>query len=139
LKTRNYQEMSGGFADLGLQQELLTAIDDLGWLLPTDIQDEAIPLILGGGDVMGAAETGSGKTAAFALPIILSVHERLRGINNARTQILSQDDRTIVPQKLLFALMRGIKRMEFLFRVMGMDVLILQQVTTGLVFVLPMV
>ena len=52
--------MSGGFADLGLLPELLKAIDDLGWLLPTDIQDEAIPLILGGGDVMGAAETGSG-------------------------------------------------------------------------------
>lgn len=70
--------MSGGFADLGLQQELLNAITDLGWILPTDIQDEAIPLILGGGDVMGAAETGSGKTAAFALPVIQSVHERLR-------------------------------------------------------------
>jgi ATP-dependent RNA helicase DDX1 len=76
--------MSGGFADLGLQQELLTAIDNLGWLLPTAIQDEAIPLILGGGDVMGAAETGSGKTAAFALPIIQSVHERLRGVVHPR-------------------------------------------------------
>jgi ATP-dependent RNA helicase DDX1 len=74
--------MSGGFADLGLQSELLQSIEELGWLLPTDIQDEAIPLILGGGDVMGAAETGSGKTAAFALPILQSVHERLRGISS---------------------------------------------------------
>lgn len=43
------------------------------------MQDEAIPLILGGGDVMVAAETGSGKTAAFSLPLLQIVHEDLRG------------------------------------------------------------
>jgi ATP-dependent RNA helicase DDX1 len=69
--------MSGGFASLGLMPEILQSISDLGWQLPTDIQDESIPLILGGGDVMAAAETGSGKTGAFCLPIIQSVHERL--------------------------------------------------------------
>lgn len=42
--------MAGGFEALGLMPELLRAIDDLGWNLPTDIQDESIPLILGGGD-----------------------------------------------------------------------------------------
>ncbi len=51
--------------------------------LPTPVQSESIPLILGGGDVMVAAETGSGKTGAFALPILQVVHEtlaeRLRG------------------------------------------------------------
>ena len=46
--------------------------------LPTDVQDETIPLILGGGDVMVASETGSGKTGAFCLPMIQCVHERLR-------------------------------------------------------------
>lgn len=51
--------MSGGFESLGLCPELVRAVEvDLGWLLPTDVQDEAIPLILGGGDVMAAAETG---------------------------------------------------------------------------------
>lgn len=45
--------------------------------LPTPIQAEAIPLILGGGDVLGAAETGSGKTGAFALPVLQLVHETL--------------------------------------------------------------
>ena len=69
--------MSGGFDDLGLMPEILQAVDELGWNLPTDIQAEAIPLIIGGGDVMAAAETGSGKTAAFCLPIIQCVHERL--------------------------------------------------------------
>ncbi len=47
--------------------------------LPTPIQTEAIPLILGGGDIMAAAETGSGKTGAFALPILQTVHEVLSG------------------------------------------------------------
>jgi len=70
--------MAGGFDSLGLMPELLRSIDEMGWLLPTDIQDEAIPLILGGGDVMAAAETGSGKTAAFSLPMLQCVHERLR-------------------------------------------------------------
>ena len=70
--------MAGGFDSLGLMPELIRAVDDLDWHLPTDVQDEAIPLILGGGDVMAAAETGSGKTAAFCLPMIQCVHERLR-------------------------------------------------------------
>ena len=70
--------MAGGFDSLGLLPELIRAVDDLDWLLPTDIQDEAIPLILGGGDVMAAAETGSGKTAAFSLPMLQQVYETLR-------------------------------------------------------------
>ena len=77
--------MAGGFDSLGLLPELLQAVDDLQWSLPTDIQDEAIPLILGGGDVMAAAETGSGKTAAFSLPMIQCVYESLQlvgGVNS---------------------------------------------------------
>ena len=57
--------------------------------LPTPVQSEAVPLILGGGDVMAAAETGSGKTGAFALPIVQIVHEtiaaRLRSQEGANT------------------------------------------------------
>ena len=44
--------MSGGFQDLGLLPELVKATQDMGWVLPSDVQDEAIPLMLGGGDVM---------------------------------------------------------------------------------------
>jgi ATP-dependent RNA helicase DDX1 len=51
--------------------------------LPTPIQAEAVPLILGGGDVLAAAETGSGKTAAFALPVLQIVHESLRARQKA--------------------------------------------------------
>jgi len=53
-------------------------------VLPSDVQDEAIPLILGGGDVMVAAETGSGKTGAFALPAIQICHETRRAAAAAR-------------------------------------------------------
>jgi len=47
------------FEELGLTPELIAAIEEEGWLLPTPIQTEAIPLVLGGGDVCAAAETGS--------------------------------------------------------------------------------
>ena len=66
------------FAELGCCSELICAVEEMGWLLPTPVQQEAVPLILGGGDVMVAAETGSGKTGAFALPILQITHEALR-------------------------------------------------------------
>ena len=52
------------FEEMGVMPELIRAADELGWLLPTAVQAEAIPLVLGGGDVLAAAETGSGKTGA---------------------------------------------------------------------------
>ncbi|MDR1890504.1 MAG: DEAD/DEAH box helicase [Zoogloeaceae bacterium] len=58
------------FADLGLAPELLRAIVDSGYTTPTPIQVKAIPLVLAGRDIMGGAQTGTGKTAAFTLPIL---------------------------------------------------------------------
>ena len=66
------------FEELGVCPELIRAADDAGWLLPTPVQAEAVPLILGGGDVLAAAETGSGKTGAFGIPVLQIVHEALR-------------------------------------------------------------
>jgi ATP-dependent RNA helicase DDX1 len=66
------------FSELGVMPEVVKAIEEIDWLLPTNIQAEAIPLILGGGDVLMAAETGSGKTGAFCLPVLQIVHETLR-------------------------------------------------------------
>lgn len=66
------------FSELGLMPELVRSTEDLGWSLPTSIQQEAIPMVLTGGDVLAAAETGSGKTAAFALPALQIAHESLR-------------------------------------------------------------
>jgi ATP-dependent RNA helicase RhlE len=58
------------FEDFGLAPEILRALDDQGYIHPTPIQAEAIPIVLQGRDVMGAAQTGTGKTAGFSLPII---------------------------------------------------------------------
>ncbi|MDR2688185.1 MAG: DEAD/DEAH box helicase [Azoarcus sp.] len=58
------------FASLGLAAPLLTAIDDAGYHRPTPIQAQAIPQVLNGGDLLAAAQTGTGKTAAFTLPIL---------------------------------------------------------------------
>ena len=60
------------------------AVEEMAWLLPTDVQAEAIPLILGGGDVLMAAETGSGKTGAFCLPILQITWESLKELQGGR-------------------------------------------------------
>ena len=59
-----------GFADLGLSEPLLAAVTGAGYEAPTPIQHEAIPLVLRGVDLLGCAQTGTGKTASYALPII---------------------------------------------------------------------
>lgn len=61
---------SGTFADLGLRDELLGALSALGYEEPTAIQRETIPPLLAGSDLLGQAATGTGKTAAFALPLL---------------------------------------------------------------------
>lgn len=58
------------FADLGLRPELLRAVEELGYEEPTPIQAKAIPVLLAGRDLLGAAQTGTGKTASFTLPIL---------------------------------------------------------------------
>ncbi|XP_022673538.1 ATP-dependent RNA helicase DDX1-like [Varroa destructor] len=66
------------FEEMGVIPDVARAVDELDWNLPTDVQAEAIPLILGGGDVLMAAETGSGKTGAFSLPIVQIVWETMK-------------------------------------------------------------
>lgn len=61
------------FRDLGLEERLLRALDDMGFVHPTLVQDQLIPLALAGRDVLGQARTGTGKTAAFGLPILQQV------------------------------------------------------------------
>ncbi len=58
------------FAELALRPELVEALAELGYEEPTPIQREAIPPLLAGKDLLGQAATGTGKTAAFALPLI---------------------------------------------------------------------
>ena len=58
------------FKDLGLQPALWERCEKLGFTTPTPVQEQAIPIILDGNDIIGTAETGTGKTAAFLLPIL---------------------------------------------------------------------
>src|SRR3954470_22215131 len=74
------------FSTLGLSQPVLAAIADAGYSEPTPIQSQAIPLIVQGRDVMGLAQTGTGKTAAFTLPI---VDRLLEGPRRTRVLVLT--------------------------------------------------
>src|SRR6185312_5913552 len=58
------------FSELGLSPELLRAVSDAGYTTPTPIQQQSIPHVMSGRDVLGCAQTGTGKTASFALPMI---------------------------------------------------------------------
>ena len=58
------------FSKLGLAQPVVDGVKAVGYIEPTPIQLRAIPLVLAGRDVIGSAQTGTGKTAAFALPIL---------------------------------------------------------------------
>lgn len=69
------------FSTLGLSEPILKAVSELGYKTPTAIQKKAIPLILAGHDVVAAAQTGTGKTASFVLPLLekLNTNKTLRG------------------------------------------------------------
>jgi ATP-dependent RNA helicase DeaD len=67
---RRQDEVMRTFEEFGLSERLLAAIKDVGYEAPTPIQSRTIPLLLAGRDVIGQAQTGTGKTAAFALPIL---------------------------------------------------------------------
>ncbi|QLX23761.1 DEAD/DEAH family ATP-dependent RNA helicase [Citrobacter freundii] len=71
-------EFETTFADLGLKAPILEALNDLGYEKPSPIQAECIPHLLGGRDVLGMAQTGSGKTAAFSLPLLNNLDPELK-------------------------------------------------------------
>jgi ATP-dependent RNA helicase RhlE len=77
-------KMDTEFSKLGLSDALAFAVQEMGYVTPTPIQAQAIPVVLRGGDVIGSAQTGTGKTAAFALPMI----QRLGGHGALRCLIL---------------------------------------------------
>ena len=76
------------FADLGLSDELLRAVTDSGYDVPTPIQKGAIPSVLMGKDLIGIAQTGTGKTAAFVLPMIDILHQGRSRARMPRSLIL---------------------------------------------------
>jgi len=71
------------FSELGLTPQLLAALDEIGYETPSPIQAQTIPLLLKGEDMLGQAQTGTGKTAAFALPLLANIDVRRK-----ETQVL---------------------------------------------------
>ena len=69
------------FADLGLLPALVKAVHDAGYETPTPIQAQAIPAVIAGGDLLAGAQTGTGKTAAFSLPLLHRL-ATTRSVNN---------------------------------------------------------
>lgn len=79
------------FQDLGVSAPILKALDAEGYTTPTPIQTQAIPIVLNGRDLIGLAQTGTGKTAAFALPILdrLAANRKHAGEKSCRTLVLA--------------------------------------------------
>lgn len=85
----SHEEEGTRFTDLGLDPRVLSALEEVGYEKPSPIQEQTIPLLLDGNDVVGLAQTGTGKTAAFALPALSRMAE-LADINGVSrdTQVL---------------------------------------------------
>ena len=125
------------FSDLGLGELVLRAVQDAGYTTPTPIQAQAIPIVLMGRDVLGAAQTGTGKTASFTLPMIEILSQGRAKARMPRSLIL-EPTRELAAQvaenfntygkhtKLTKALLIGGESMDEQIRVMdrGVDVLI---------------
>jgi ATP-dependent RNA helicase RhlE len=77
------------FNELGLSAELLRAVDEKGYQEATPIQQQAIPLILKGHDVLAAAQTGTGKTAGFTLPLLQKLQHSEKNRRNIRALVLT--------------------------------------------------
>lgn len=91
-----FPEMST-FADFGLRAHLITNIEKSGYSKPTPIQKRSIPIILAKRDLMGCAQTGSGKTAAFVLPILHSIMSDNDTLQPGKPQCL-----IVAPSKIFF-------------------------------------
>src|SRR5262249_47583691 len=76
------------FTELGLNPQLLKALETEGYTTPTPIQAQAIPGVLAGQDLLGVAQTGTGKTAAFALPILHRLAQNRRPAARAGARVL---------------------------------------------------
>src|SRR6185369_3387361 len=76
------------FKALNLSESVLRGVQAAGYTDPTPIQLRAIPVVLGGGDLIGSAQTGTGKTAAFALPILSRLGTTLAGRSGPRILVL---------------------------------------------------
>ncbi|MEM7024754.1 MAG: DEAD/DEAH box helicase, partial [Pseudomonadota bacterium] len=86
------------FNDFNLRPEILQAVVEAGYTAPTPIQEKAIPTILTGTDLLGIAQTGTGKTAAFVLPMIERLASGQSKARMPRSLILSRFERSLTGQ-----------------------------------------
>ncbi len=107
---QKHPELPQAFADLGIEVRFLKAISKMGFVEPTEIQRRLIPVTLEGRDVLGQARTGTGKTAAFGLPILqrLDPHGRLQALCLAPTRELAVQVASELKQLTVFADLRVI-------------------------------
>ncbi|WP_282628630.1 DEAD/DEAH box helicase [Empedobacter sedimenti] len=77
------------FSELNIIQPILSAIDEAGYESPTEIQRQSIPLVLDGNDMIGCAQTGTGKTASFAIPILQLLQEKPKQGKGIRTLVIT--------------------------------------------------
>ncbi len=96
-RTKRTEQNMSKFADLGLSEAALSAVERLGYENPTPVQEQSIPLIMEGRDLIAAASTGTGKTAAFLLPT-LSTLPRLKGRNRAPRVLVVSPTRELAQQ-----------------------------------------
>ena len=83
------EKTTPNFNELGLSEPILRAINDAGYSIPTPIQAKAIPQVLSGGDLLAGAQTGTGKTAGFTLPILHILSQKARVDNRPRCLMLT--------------------------------------------------
>ncbi|WP_370300469.1 DEAD/DEAH box helicase [Abyssibacter sp.] len=96
----NTESSPSGFASLGLADSILATVAELGYTTPSPIQSQAIPYLLEGRDVLGMAQTGTGKTAAFALPLLtmLAQEAGTRGKQRAPSALILAPTRELAQQ-----------------------------------------
>ena len=85
-KTTPFETNTSSFNELGLSEPILRAINDAGYTTPTPIQAKAIPQVLSGGDLLAGAQTGTGKTAGFTLPILHILSQKARNADAIKSR-----------------------------------------------------
>ena len=112
------------FSELALSEPILKAIDEMGFSTPTPIQLEAIPAVLSGRDVLACARTGTGKTAAFALPMIQRLEDSWVAVREIRTRSLVLSPTRELAMQLFHALSDFSRHTELRLQLIygGMDI-----------------